>query len=77
MISRRGAHGVFRPQPSGLIQFAGLARDGGHTSFAELAPWLCPNRSARLPCKTADLAISQAVVDEAEELSRPRRRGRS
>jgi hypothetical protein len=39
---------VFRPQPGGLAQFAGLARDGGHTSFAELAPWLCPNRSARL-----------------------------
>jgi hypothetical protein len=43
------AHGVFRPQPGGLIQFAGLAQCGGHTSFAELAPWLCPNRSARLP----------------------------
>jgi len=61
---------VFRPQPSGLIQFAGLARNGGHTSIAEPAAWLCPNRSARLPCKTADLAIAKAVVDEAEELSR-------
>src|SRR5438067_11119702 len=46
---RAGSHGVFRPQPDGLIQLDGLANKLGATAFLELAPWLCPSLLQRPP----------------------------
>ena len=41
----------------------------GATSFAVLAPWLRPNRcSSGLLDQATDLPVTQAVVDEAEQL---------
>jgi hypothetical protein len=40
----------------------------GLTSFAELAPWLCPNPSRPLG-QAPDVAVAQAVVDEQEKLA--------
>jgi hypothetical protein len=40
---RAGSHGVFRPQPDGLIQFDGHATTVGATAILELASWLCPS----------------------------------
>jgi hypothetical protein len=44
---RDGSHGVFRPQPDGLIQFDGHATGVGATAIFELASWLCPSLLTR------------------------------
>jgi hypothetical protein len=46
---RAGSHGVFRPQPDGLIQLNGLATLVGAMAILELASWLCPSLLTRPP----------------------------
>ena len=47
---RAGSHGVFRPQPDGLIQIVGHATEVGATAGIELASWLCPSLLRPPPC---------------------------
>src|SRR5438309_1425445 len=60
---RAGSHGVFRPQPDGLIQLDGLANDGGPRRFSSPRPGCVRACSSGLPVQAADVAIPQPVVD--------------
>jgi hypothetical protein len=60
--SRGWLHGVFPATARRADSVApAWPLTGGRTSFAELAPWQCPNLLNRPPRKTADLAVAKPI----------------